>query len=76
MKAKKLGKLLDTGLGYPAVRIAQAAQKQGVPVGRIMLGERIARNEEICLWVLESGGRFTRCSETTTFIRGAHKWIP
>ena len=29
MKPKKLGKLLDSGLDYLAVRIAQTAQRQG-----------------------------------------------
>ena len=32
MKPKKLGKLLDSGLDYLALRIAQTAQRQGVPV--------------------------------------------
>ena len=38
MKAKKLGKLLDSGLHYLAVKIAQAAQKQGVPVWSMYAG--------------------------------------
>ena len=32
MKPKKLGKMLDSGLDYLALRIAQTAQRQGVPV--------------------------------------------
>ena len=32
MKAKKLGKTLDRGLDYLALRIAQTAERQGVPV--------------------------------------------
>ena len=38
MKAKKLGKALDSGLDYLAVRIAQTAQRQGVPVWSYYVG--------------------------------------
>ena len=38
MKNKKLGKVLDSGLDYFAVRIAQTAEKQGIPVWLMYVG--------------------------------------
>lgn len=38
MKAKKLGKALDTGFDYLAVRIVQIAERQGVPVWTMYIG--------------------------------------
>ena len=77
MKLKKLGKLLDSGLDHLAVRIAQTAQRQGVPVWSMYVGRTDCPQKKkfVCgFW--GSGGRFAECSETTTFIKGAHKWTP